>query len=92
VSEDVREMFCSMSDGQIDAHMHPLIRAWSEPPTAIQVLEVLDACIHGALASGFVVAALQALYDIACKREGTTHEEVVKGASWRDTPRAKETK
>ena len=70
-------------DHELDAQMKPLIEKWSEPPTALQVLEVLDYTIHGALASGFVVAVLQALYDIRCKEEGTTHEEVEKLAEWR---------
>jgi hypothetical protein len=84
---DHREMInalCSMSEGQLDSHMHPLIQAWDEPPKARQILEVLDNCIHGALASSFVITALQAMYDIACKREQTTHEEVIKDAPWRD--------
>ncbi len=75
----------NMSDDQIDASMKPYIEKWSDPPTALQVLEVLDWCIHGALASGFVVAALQTLYDIRCKEEGVSHEDVAKLATWRQT-------
>lgn len=70
-------------DSQLDAQMKPLIEKWSDPPTALQVLEVLDYCIHGALASGFVVTALQAVYDIRCKEESTTHDDVAKLATWR---------
>lgn len=72
-----------MSDRQIDASMHPLLKKWDEPPKAIQVLEVLDQCIHGSLASGFVVTVLQAEYDQALVREATTHEVIVLGATWR---------
>jgi hypothetical protein len=83
---DLSDLLLASSERQIDRCMHPLIRKWDEPePSARQILEVLDHCIHGSLASGFVVAALQALYDVACKREGTTHEEVVKDAPWRDS-------
>lgn len=77
------DLLLAAPDSQLDVAMKPLISKWSEPPTAIQVLEVLDHCIHGSLASGFMVRFLQALYDMACKREQTTHEEVVKGATWR---------
>lgn len=70
-------------DSQLDAAMKPLIQKWATPATPIQILEVLDSCIHGSLASGFVVTLLQVMYDIACKRENTNHEEVVKLATWR---------
>lgn len=70
-------------DSQLDACMKPLIEKWGNPPTALQILEVTDHCIHGSLASGFVVALLQTLYDMQCKAEGTTHAEVVKQATWR---------
>jgi hypothetical protein len=70
-------------DTQLDAAMKPLIEKWADPATPLQILEVLDHCIHGSLASGFVVTLLQIMYDTACKREGTTHEEVLKGAAWR---------
>lgn len=77
------EVLLTASDRQLDASMKPLIKKWDDPPTPIQILEVLDYCIHGALASGFMVAALQAIYDSTCKKNNTTHEEVVKYAVWR---------
>lgn len=73
-------------DSQLDSSMQPLIQKWSEPePLSLEILEVLDHCIHGALASGFVVSLLQGLYDSACKNEKTTHEENLKFATWRNT-------
>lgn len=81
--KEIIEHLLKAPDHQLDAQMKPLIEKWTEPPTALQVLEVLDFCIHGALASGFMVAVLQALYDIRCKAENTTHEEVEKLAEWR---------
>ncbi len=81
--DDIREALCAAPDSQLDAAMFPLIRKWDDPPTTLQVLEVLDACIHGSLASSFVIKVLQGLYDSACKREGVTHDQVVTHASWR---------
>lgn len=77
------DLLLQASDGQLDAAMKPLIEKWSDPPTPAQILEVLDHCIHGSLASGFVVHALQIVYDARRKEENTTHEEVVKLAIWR---------
>lgn len=59
------------------------IAKWSDPPSARQILEVLDLSINGSLASGFIISLFQVYYDAACKREGTTHEEVIKDAPWR---------
>lgn len=83
MGDTIRNLLIKMSDGQIDASMTPLLERWDEPPTTLQVLEVLDKCIHGSLASGFVVTVLQAAYDQALAREATTHETVVQGATWR---------
>ena len=82
-SDDIREALCAAPDSQLDAAMFPLIRKWDDPPTALQVLEVLDACVHGSLASSFVIKVLDGLYAVACKREGVTHDQVVARASWR---------
>lgn len=86
MGDAIRDLLTQLSDDQIDASMIPLLKGWAEPPTALQVLEVLDKCIHGSLASGFVVTVLEAAYDQALAREATTHEAVVQGATWR-TPR-----
>ena len=83
MGDELRDLLISAPDSQIDASMRPLLEKWGEPPTALQILEVLDQCIHGSLASGLVVAVLQAEYDLALAREATTHEAVVRGAAWR---------
>lgn len=83
MTNEIAACLLQLSDNQLDASMKPLIEKWSGTPTAVQILEVLDHCIHASLASGFVVTVLQALYDDACKNEGTTHEVVVKNATWR---------
>jgi len=54
-----------------------------QDPKVIQIREVLDNCIYGGLASGFVVAALQMFYDDELKVEGITHEELIPLATWR---------
>lgn len=79
------EALLAGSDRQLDERMKPLIRAWDDPPKAAQVLQVLDLCIHGALASGFVVKVLEILYDEARRRESATHGDVAAHASWRRT-------
>ena len=71
------------SDNVLDDRMKVRMREWSDPPKAVEVLEVLDNCINGSLATGVAVAALQALYDQQCLFEGTTHDAVVKLATWR---------
>jgi hypothetical protein len=67
----------------LDATMRPLVQKWDDPPKAIQILEVLDHCIHGALAAGVVVTLLQVGYQEALDREGTIHEAVLPLATWR---------
>lgn len=74
------------SDTQLDPKMLPYIQKWSNPPTALQILEVLDLCIFGALASGFIVKLLQVLYDQRCVEENVVHEDLVKLATWRENP------
>lgn len=84
--KEIREYLLKAPDTQLDAAVKPLIEKWDEDPTPLQILEVLDLCIHDALASGFVVSTLQAIYDVQCKKSNTTHEEVEKLASWRKPP------
>ncbi len=68
---------------QLDPCVFPMIERMSEPAKAIEILEVLDAVIYEALGSGFMVQALEHLYNVTLENEGTTHAEVVKGAHWR---------
>lgn len=83
-NNDIREIFLQAPESQLDPEMKPLIEKWNSPsPTALQVLEVLDKCIFCSLASGFVVSALQALYEGCLKKDGMTHEEAEKLATWR---------
>jgi hypothetical protein len=81
---ELKAMLLAAPDSQLDASMFPLIEKWDMPPKALQILEVLDHCIHCALASGFTVTLFQVMLDEAMTNEGTTHEELVKLASWRE--------
>ncbi len=73
-----------LSDMHLDARMRPSMERGSNPPKALQGLEVLDLCIFGSLSSGFTTQVLQVMYDGCCADEKTTHEEVVKLATWRN--------
>lgn len=79
----MREILLACPDSQIDAIARELVEKWSDPPKALQILEVLDLCIYGGLASGLVVRTLQVMYDATCKQEGVTHEQLVPLATWR---------
>lgn len=79
----VKALLLEASDTQMDAKMKPLIKQWSDPPTSLQVLEVLDHCIHESLASGFVVSVFQMMYDDRLKEENKKHEDNVPLATWR---------
>lgn len=80
---DMKSLLLEAPDTQLDAQMKPLIEKWDEVPKAIQILEVLDQCIYGSLASGFTVSVLQTLYHQALQREKLKSEDVEAQASWR---------
>ena len=80
---NIKALLLEASDSQMDASMFPLIEKWDDEPTSLQILEVLDHCIHGSLASGFIVHLLQTLYDRALTREGKRHDQNVPLATWR---------
>ena len=84
MDKEIVDHLLSAPDSQLDASMKPLIKKWADPTPPLQILEVLDHCIYGALASGFVITLLQIEYDAACTRDKTPHEEVVKLATWRN--------
>ena len=79
----MKEILLQAPDSQLDASMKPLVEKWSSPAKAIEILEVLDWCIHGSLASGLVVTLLQKLYDAALETEQVTHADMEKLATWR---------
>lgn len=81
----MKEMLLKAPDSQLDASMFPLIAKWDEPdPTAIQLLEVIDNCIHGGLSSGVVLSILQGYLDQRLKVEAKTLEDLLPLATWRN--------
>lgn len=82
--DSMKQLLLKAPDSQLDHCMFPLIKRWDSQPRSIQILEVLDHCIYGSLASGFVVTLLQTMLDAAMHREKTTLDELVKQATWRD--------
>lgn len=79
----LRDLLLAAPDGHLDRSLFPLIRGWSTPPSAVQVLEVIDACVHSGLASSFVMESLIAEYDLRRAHEGLSHDDVVARATWR---------
>jgi hypothetical protein len=80
----IAQELLKLSNDSLDSNMKPLIEAWSDPPTSLQILEVLDKCIFGALASGFVITTLQFLYKDALTLEGKKHTDNEPLAYWRN--------
>ena len=82
--EELKKSLLGFSDDALDQSLKKLIEAWTHPLTPISVLEVVDKAIHGSLAAGVIVAFLQAVYLRSCLDADTSHEEVVKMATWRE--------
>lgn len=82
-NESLRQMLLAAPDSQLDASMFPLIQSWHQPPTALQILEVLDKCVFSSLASGFVITLLEMLYEDALKTKGLNRDTVEAQATWR---------
>ena len=82
--ENYKALLLKAPDTQLDRSMLPLIEKWDDQPKAIQILEVLDHCVHGSLASNFVIFTLEILLDGALAAEGITRELLVSQAVWRN--------
>lgn len=79
----LKDLFINAPETQIDKVLRDKIMEWPDNPSALQILEVLDQGVHGSLCSAFVINLLDIVYKKAIHIEGTTHEEVVKKATWR---------
>lgn len=83
-SKEIAKLLLEASDNMLDACMKPYIEKWSDPPKAVELLEVLDRCIFSALASSVVIITLETLYKDALVNENLTHEFVAETqATWR---------
>ena len=80
---ELKEMLLQAPDSELDSCMFSLIEKWNDKPTAIQVMEVLDHCVHGGLASGFVIALLETMVETALKEENLTRDQLIEKAIWR---------
>lgn len=79
----IKQMWQAAPDDQLDKGLQDIVGRWDDSPTPIQILELLDAVIHGGAGSGFTVSALQLMYSSACAKNEVKHEEVVQLATWR---------
>lgn len=80
----IRKHLLEAEESTISASLKPLIEKWSNNPTPVEVLEVLDRCIFSSLSNGFVIRLLQMLYENMLISHDTTNEEVIKLATWRE--------
>lgn len=81
----LREMLQQAPSEQLDPAVFPMIKNWQDIPTPESVLEVLDHCVFGALASGFTMSVIETIFDAALQAAGKTEAEVMKTAdeTWR---------
>jgi hypothetical protein len=79
----LKELLLMAPESQLNQSARDSINEWTESPRAIQILKTLDICVHGGLASSFVISVLEQMLIVSCKEENTTYEEVVKEATWR---------
>lgn len=70
-------------DSQLDNSMQEFIEKWSDTPSSLQILEVLDRCIFGSLSSGFVIDVLERMLYETLKLENKTLEDILPYATWR---------
>ncbi len=82
---EMKKMLLIAPEDQLDKSMFPLIEKWSEPEVkAIQILEVLDHCIHASLASGFTINLLQTMLDLSLLNENKKLDDILPLATWRN--------
>ena len=82
--KDIKKMLLEAPDSQLDSSMKPLIEKWSEVPTALEILEVVDQVVYSSLGSGFTVQLLHFLLNDALGREQTSLDELAQKATWRN--------
>lgn len=83
--KEIKSLLQQAPNEQLDSSVQPMIAAWGEPPTSLQVLEVLDQCAHSALASQFTMGVLNIMLELRLDAEGKTMQDITPLATWRYT-------
>lgn len=82
--KELKQLLIEAPNDHLDAKMRDLISKWDDPdPKPIQVLEVLDHCVHGGMASEFTLMSLEIIYTRVLEQNNIKHEDVVPLATWR---------
>lgn len=80
---NIKDLLLQAPDSQLDNSMKELIKKWSEPVSALEVLEVLDKSAYFSLASDFTMQVLHLSLNEALGREQTSLQELTSKATWR---------
>lgn len=72
-------------EGHMDASMLPKFKALSEKEDrkAVDLLKLLDECVHGSLCSAFCVGVMEIAWQQMLLSEGKTEEQGIAEATWR---------
>lgn len=81
--KNLKELLIKSPDSQLDSSMKTIIQKWSDTPSSLEILEVLDKTIYSSLGSGFVVQTLEMMLNQTLQLENKTLEEISKLAEWR---------
>jgi len=80
-----KEVWLEVPDSQMAEVIKDIIREkWDDEPSAIQILEAIDYCVHYGASSDFVVSVLDGYMHAALQCEGKTFEELISEATWRN--------
>lgn len=79
----MKDLLLKAPDSQLDDSAKVFIRDWSEPPSALQVLRVLDHCVYTAGASDFMMQAMNIIFEQALARENKKLADLLPEATWR---------
>jgi len=83
--KSLKELLLEAPEGHLSESALESIREWGEPePKALQILKTLDMCVNAGLSSGFVIGVLEQMLYYYTTKEKTTHEELIKEATWRN--------
>ena len=84
MNNSLKQHLLTAPESQLDPAMRKYIEAeWQAEPSALQILEVLDKCIHFGLASGLVIMLLESMLNAAVQRERTDMAALEARATWR---------